>query len=173
MNKQIKLPNGLATVDVGLTMGVAVWRGDPYPFTKEIKISKNAKSLRDRLEDGAERFERFLSVNQAVNEVLIEGAEVFDSLKSMTAAKRGDVLWLAYLAGTLHRVATFYATDVDIIPAKKWKGQLGKEGTALRVERINGLRYASDHVTDAVGMGFAQVPEVWKLKAKVARRVTP
>lgn len=165
MNKKIKLLKDTMTVDIGLHLAGAYWDGDPFPAV--MSWNNPHDDLKDRLNAACEEFGDWLD-RWRPGRVILEGVEVFDSLKSSAAAKRGDTIWLAYLCGALFNAAYERgALDCDIVTARQWKGQLGKKGTILRVQRINGKLYDTDHITDAVAMGFAQVPNVWKLKTKV------
>lgn len=168
MNKKLKLLRHTVTIDPGLHTGIARWNGTAFPKVTTFMLPKKTRTLEERLRVAATWFEGYLLSREGVpRTAIIEGVEIFDTLKSMTAAKRGDISWLAYLVGVYTNIAWMYGLDVRIITARQWKGQLSKKGTVLRVKRINGQVYPNDHTTDAVAMGFAMIPEVWKLREKI------
>jgi hypothetical protein len=88
--------------------------------------------------------------------VIVEGVEYWQgNFKSDVAARNQDLVKLAYLAGGYGHACARKGVSWAFLPAPKWKGQLNKEATALRVKRANGQTYIGTHRTDAVGIGLS------------------
>ena len=171
--KTIELPKlaNCVTIDVGKHTAVAKWDGTKFPVTHEISWRGAIKDVGLYVCDMAKKLNNtlsFMSGPTLFDFVQIEGVGFWDSSeKSRTSASRGDLFTVAYLVGAYTVVAGKFASEVRVVGATQWKGQLSKEGTAARVKRINGMTYSSEHITDAVAMGFSNEEDVWKLKRKL------
>lgn len=167
-----KLKN-CATVDVGKKTGIAIWNGTAFPETAELAYRGKVKiDIPKYLYEMHNAFSDYinndLSVSSLYDFIQIEGVGYWDgSEKSRMSASRGDLFTVAYLVGVYASTALHYTRNVRIVTAPQWKSQLSKAGTAARVKRINGLTYDSEHITDAVAMGFANEEDIWLLKKKV------
>lgn len=170
----IKELKNAITVDVGKHTAVVHWHGDAFPtFHEMIYKDKIKGNLSNYLKAMSEKFvdtiQKMYIEAKCIkfDFIQIEGIGLWDSVKSQTSAKKGDLFTVGYLVGVYFEIASCYCDNVRIITAPQWKGQLSKEGTEARVKRINGLVYPSEHVTDAVAMGFSNVEDIWMLKKKV------
>jgi len=165
------------TVDPGWNTAIAFWHGEWMPMMHVIGLPR---SMRGKDVDwGVQVYHmasQFQNVMSCINEVMfpdsltrviIEGVEMWEgNLTSMTATRRGDTFRLASLAGAYAGVATMLGVkEIDIWPARRWKGQLTKAATEARVKRVWN-RYLiehksmSDHEYDAIGLGFAAMGEL-------------
>jgi len=157
------------TVDTGMTTGWALWKGDPFPLVGQF-VCSHANTIRtsvDKVAFMAEQFERILTC-LTPDLVILEMAELWDtSAKSHMSGVRGDLFQLTLMVGAYLTKAKQLHMKVELLPARVWKGQLSKEATASRIQNINGLLYESEHITDAVGIGFSRDYDIWHLKKKV------
>lgn len=145
---------GFLTVDPGEHTGWAYWSGTNKPLTGQIRPAKT-RELEPGLIHHWGEFKALLASCRPCT-VIIEGVEIWEgSLVSMTSAKRGNLFKLAYLVGGYTQIANSKNIEVEIIPARRWKGQLTKDAVRSRVKRFNGQLYRTDHITDAVGIGVA------------------
>jgi len=152
------------TVDTGLTTAWAYWRGDAFPWHDEFHCSRKFLTIAQRISFMSKKFDDVLTVLQP-KRVILEMVEFWEgSDKSRISAVRGDIFNLALLIGAYMSTALRHDATVDLLSAREWKGQLTKEATAYRVHCINGKFYRSEHITDAVGMGFSRDHDVWHLK---------
>ena len=158
---------GTITIDPGWNTALAFWVGDNNPITHVIKEpTKRKKILVEprRLKYMFRKFENILKVyDDELITVYIEGVELWAyNLKSMTAAKRGDLFALAYMVGGYMAICQKHGYEVKLLyprgDKKKekvaWKGQLGPDKLARRLLRLNGKTYP-EHVREAVAMGFS------------------
>lgn len=157
--------NNTATIDTGLHTGIAIWNGTAFPLVHEIACPTNKKYTLERklcyMSDSLQYFLKSFSLSK----VYIEGVELWgDSDKSQQAAKRGNLFFLAYMVGVYCQLCINRTIQFEIITARQWKGQLTKEGTAMRVKAINGKEYLSEHITDSVAFGFSRNQDLWQLK---------
>lgn len=155
MNDQIL--NRELTVDPGDHTGLAWWTGTLYPETNQINLShaKRIRTLEDELAYMEEQFSAFIDVYQPKT-VRIEGVEFWaGSLKSVTAAKRQNLSKLAYLVGGYANEARRRGIQVFLPPASQWKGQMSNDILERKLKRFNGVNYPSEHILNAVGIGFS------------------
>ena len=152
----------ILTIDPGLHTGIAVWRswGDRFPLTYELYAGGKG-SHEDKLYVLQRKFvlmiqEIKLKMHDDISNIFIEGVEHWSGdLKSQTASTRGNLSFLSYMVGIYCAVGFADCATVKIVPARVWKGQMSKKVTTERVFRVNGIKYKSSHVIDAVAMGFA------------------
>jgi hypothetical protein len=71
----------------------------------------------------------------------------------MIAASKGDLSFLSYIIGIYCALFTIKNIVFSIL-SPSWKGSLNYTQLALWVEKSNGLRYKSEHILAAVGMGL-------------------
>lgn len=90
-----------------------------------------------------------------VQRVVIEFAEFWgDSERSQIAAKKGDLIRLAFLVGALGNVVwNLCEKKAVIIEPTKWKGDMPKPVMKKRVRRALHRKYR-EHEYDAVAMGL-------------------
>lgn len=157
--------NRIITIDPGLNTGIAIWKGDDLPITDEIICPSKIKLWKDRLQYMWNRFDYRLHQHD-VNMVYIEDTSYYEGNEtSRQALKRGDLFHLNGLSHGYAALCSNYGSDFDIIPSFQWKGQMSKLATAERIFQINGQRYSSDHITDAVGLGFGiQKRLAWRIE---------
>lgn len=149
--------NKVMTVDPGMNTGIAYWTGDLKPITEYIRFTKKNHVIPEpmQLQELWNEFDVFLEVYKP-EKVYIEAVNYWSgSLKSKVSASRGNLSKLAYLVGGYMELAQSKKITVELIPVTKWKGQLTKEATKLRVKLANGETYRNDHITDAVGIGLS------------------
>jgi len=123
-----------------------------------------------------ERFKKYVDTFQTAiiyyspKTVIIEGVENWQgSLKSRTAAARQDTIKLAYLVGAYYAICSRNKVNALILTAREWKGQLSKEATAKRVERIFKQKiFHSEHVIDAIAIGLSRDIKLWQLEKSVS-----
>ena len=157
------------TVDTGMTTAWALWKGDPFPLVGQFACS-HARTIRTSVDKVAFMAEQFDSVLSCLSPdlVILEMAELWDAnAKSHMAGVLGDLFQLTLMVGAYLTKAKQKHMKVELLPARAWKGQLSKEATAYRVQCINGLFYESEHITDAVGIGFSRDYDIWHLKKNV------
>jgi hypothetical protein len=161
-------PNHIATVDPGWHTAVAIWSGDWVPKVETINAprKKSTANNEDRLYYQWSRFRSLLSAQRkltfAVDHVIIESVELWsEALVSMAAAERGDLFTLATLVGGYAAICQEYNCTFELVPAKKWKGQLTKTATQKRIDRFwhgieidERLLKFNEHAYDAIGIGL-------------------
>jgi hypothetical protein len=142
------------TVDTGDNTAIAHWKGHKFPLVTEINCPVwKLKEQNEQLKYMWNAFSN--SLHHRYLKVYLEGTNIYrSSLKSMTAATRGNLTKLDYLIGGYANICYQLNIDFEIITAQQWKGQMSKEATKAKVFLLNGKYYNSEHSTDAVGMGF-------------------
>lgn len=98
-------------------------------------------------------------------DVVLETQQVWtQSVHSMAAAGRGDIVKLSHLTGTIaHQLHTLFHSvcrGVYLYPPNDWKGNLDKDQLKRRVVRrleptFPQITECPDHATDAVGLILA------------------
>jgi hypothetical protein len=77
------------------------------------------------------------------------------SLRSQVSSDSGDLHKLTYLIGLLGcKVYNYTQQEPVLFAPLEWKGQLPKDVVTRRVQKLCGTKF-SNHVGDAVGMGYA------------------
>lgn len=154
--------NNLMTVDPGNITGIAVWKTGIIPYkTLDIRIKLAVGDPLDVDECVRQMAEKFTQLFQEdLNDcrpeiVYIEGVRVYNTLKSMTSAMRGNLMWLSYLVGAYTQIVHGFGAQAKIIEPSQWKGQMNKTAVKRRIERRIGMVYRNEHITDAVGMGLS------------------
>jgi hypothetical protein len=151
------------TVDTGLTTAWAHWTGTAFPKVGQCVCSSVLPPI-ERFKFMLARFDAVLASLQP-KKVILEMVELWEgSVKSHMATVRGDTFTLALLIGGYMTKIVERDISVELLSAREWKGQLTKEATAFRVKMINGMIYMTDHITDAVAMGFSRDIDIWNLK---------
>lgn len=162
LSKNLNLTDTI-TIDPGRNTGIAIWYGNKYPDIYEINTPKRftAESILPYLGD---HFIEIISKYSYLKKAIIEGVDYREnSIISRVSAQRGNLSILSYIVGNYQALLRInLISDIRILTAKEWKGNLTKEATATRVKLINGLTYSSDHITDAVAIGFSQT-KLWRL----------
>lgn len=151
--------NKILTVDPGDHTGFAYWKGDLYPITGQINLPSKLRDsiLEEQLNYMANQFVYEVKKNQP-SIIYIEGVEFWEgSFKSLTSAKRQNLSKLAYLVGCYFRVVTEMKIPCRVFPARIWKGQMPNKVLEAKIYRINGQKYASEHILNAVGIGFSRM----------------
>jgi hypothetical protein len=145
----------ILTVDTGDNTAIAQWLGHKFPFVSDITCPVwKIKEQNEQLKYMWLAFKNELT-NIKICKVYLEGTNVYrNSLKSMTAATRGNLTKLDYLIGGYANICCQMNIDFEIITAQQWKGQMSKEATAAKVKLLNNKTYETEHITDAVAMGF-------------------
>jgi hypothetical protein len=148
----MQLKNVLA-IDPGLHTGIAYFPGDVIiPEVMDFNVDWKAKTTAEKLNSLSSRIDAIEWHKKKIEHVVIEGVSVYSgSLKSMTAATRGNLSLLAYIVGIYYQ--HFINFDVDII-SPIWKGQLPISALRVWIKRINCQEYRSEHITSAVGLGL-------------------
>lgn len=167
--KRIPCLINLLAVDPGDHTGWAFFDGGLQPMTGQITLSRS-KSINGQPAQLASMWGRFGTLITELNPsgVLIEAVEFWGgSAKSRAAASRQNLSKLAYLVGGYSAICESYGIEWALIPSRDWKGQMDDHAVAMRVARVNGCQYASEHITDAVGIGlhFAKLFNRGKLDA--------
>ena len=148
------------SIDPGDHSGWAYWKGDLVPIVGQFNVShsKKIKILEDQLAFQWEMFSELLDKYAETKYVFIEGVEYWEgSQKSAMAAKRQNLMKLAYLVGGYANEARARGYEVRLLPARQWKGQMSNKVLERRVLSINGIRYTSEHILNAVGIGFSRM----------------
>jgi len=172
----MSLLNRTLTIDGGDITAWAHWQGTAFPRVDEFKLPrrKGLNTMIKQLDYMWDKFDDLLNrliYFYIIDKVIIEDVEFWEgSLKSRTAAIRGDTRKLTLLIGGYVHITHTHRVEAELLPARAWKGQLTKEATVERVHRINGMLYPSDHITDAVGMGFSRDVDLWKLKRRLTKK---
>lgn len=85
--------------------------------------------------------------------LIIEQPELWGAYKSVASAHSGSLLGLYLLTGALFGWAIGKNNIPRLIPVSEWKGQLPKEIIAKRMIAKYHVTFATDHESDAVGLG--------------------
>lgn len=142
------------TIDPGNNTGYAVWEPNKRkPVTGIIRSTE--KEVEAFLYIMLGQMEEVVEIHKPFRAV-IEGVQVWGDLKSITSARRGNLMKLSYLVGGYFTLFGLQGIGCKIVNPQHWKGQMNKDAVALRVEREIGETYKTDHVTDAVGIGLAE-----------------
>lgn len=144
--------NRTLTVDCGLHTGWAYWSGTNKPEYGEFSTKE-----KDHFQQRSDLSNKFYltQLTYKPKTVYLEGTQAYSSMISQTAIRKGTLFELSYLIGR-YEESCFQSQILDckIINAPEWKGQMSKEITAAKIKMLNGITYPSEHITDAVGMGF-------------------
>ena len=154
MDKIYKTDKTFISIDPALNnTGLALWYpGDKYPWIRSI-ATKGTKQ-----EKGRQLWE-WLRQETPVTEgctTYIEYPKYFaGSPIGQAAATRGD-LGTTLLAAHICMVVGWEAgIEVVLVPVNEWKGQLSKQATKIRVDKIlPDVVCRNSHEYDAVGIGL-------------------
>lgn len=158
-------------MDPGDHTGWALWHGDLYPNTGQFSTShaKNIRIQEDQLSCQWESFSYLLDEYRP-SIVYIEGVEFWEgSLKSVTAARRQNLSKLSYLVGGYANEVRRRNIEFRILPARVWKGQMSNQVLERKLLRINGVKYASEHILNAVGIGMSRIGLLLNTKNQPSR----
>ena len=151
----------LLTIDPGDVTAWAYWTNSMYPVTGDYRLNRILHStLEAQLGSMWDKFDALIDEIHPTL-CIIEGVEVWEgSLKSHTASikrKGQDVpslFKLAKLVGGYCNICYRQDIKFEIITFRKWGGQLSPEAVRAQVQHINKRKYRSQHIYDAVAMGF-------------------
>lgn len=140
-------------VDPGFFTGFTYWL--PNNFFFGLLRIKNFLDINRRFNFGWDGFRDILE-HYEPNLVYFEDVEFrANSLKSMTSAKRGDLLKLDRLLGGYMGECNRLHIDYKLIKAINWKGNLTDEQVSKRVKWLTGKTFLSQHITDSFGMSLS------------------
>jgi len=152
----------ILAVDVGLNTGLAYFtsKKDLKPEVYLLRVIKITVTHEDKITKLSESFYNFIrhirKEYRGLDLVLIEGVEFYgNSLKSVTATRRGDLFFLAYLVGAYCNVCVQHDLKFKIQTFNQWGGQMTAEVINNRVKRAIGKTYKTQHENDAVAMGLS------------------
>jgi hypothetical protein len=88
--------------------------------------------------------------------VACEWPKLFESEAGQAAARRGDLVKLAFVVGRIAELTAQMGFMFTIIPVNNWKGTMDKGQVERRIARIVGPESTTfkSHVWDAVGIGL-------------------
>jgi Holliday junction resolvasome RuvABC endonuclease subunit len=159
VNKKVTPLDRVLTVDCGDHTGWAYWEKDNIQEPNAygcINLLASAKSW-DKARQLRYMFDKFTNVvdDYKPASIVLETLEAWgNDEESLAAVRSGSLFKLAYLIGGYIHIAGKCA-EVELILAREWKGQMDKEATKFRVQRVAGQRYSNSHVYDAIGMGYS------------------
>jgi Holliday junction resolvasome RuvABC endonuclease subunit len=96
---------------------------------------------------------RAICTEYGVTRGIIEQPEVFGSARGEGAGNTGSILKLTACAWSLRQQMKCMGIACDTVPVRKWKGQVKKHITAMRVQRVWGWQGTDNNESDAVGVG--------------------
>jgi hypothetical protein len=152
------------TVDCGLHTAYAIWDGSNQPETGEFHHNGKLNCFgRSRL---CICFGQLLNTfYQDIDIVYLEGTQKYYNLISQTAIAKGTLFELSYLVGRYEQLVIDVDLECKIINAPEWKGQMTKDITEAKIRMLNDRIYSSEHIMDAVGMGFGIVDAFnWEIR---------
>lgn len=153
------------TVDPGYHMGLSVWDEAAWgavvgPITTallSIPRKLDAKlEWPQKCEYILTAFDKFLCnqlLMRKVVEVAVEMPQNLESQKGKVAARRDDVIHLAYLVGMMSGTCNMRGVPFRPVPVKEWIGQMHKALVIKRIEKRLGIVYPN-HIADSVGLGL-------------------
>jgi hypothetical protein len=164
---EIKQYGSLMTVDTGLHTGISFWSwGYENPNvmdleTYSVNVSRKDLTLYMKMDTLLSDWYSILRSNSP-GYVYLEGQEMWSqSAKSFASTAAGNLFTLSYITGAFAGYCIKDKIPFQIIPARKWKGQLSKQATELRVRSAlkfysdEELPLYSDHIIDSIGMGLS------------------
>lgn len=161
------IPNNHLFVDTGINTGWAFFTGTIYPKTGSIITPVVVRKTK-------ENYIRFCGLEFKLvleklcpSHVTLEEPEYWEnSFKSRTAAVKGTLFHLAANVYTYADRCAVAGIPFTLLTANKWKHNLSKKATEVRVKLINGETYSNEHILDAVAMGLSKDKRIWNLKGK-------
>ena len=173
--------NECITVDPGLNTGVALWSGDSHPRVTQLSVPKEharasrvvrALALGDEMRKFVEKYQRRIKYAVIEDVSLWWGRDVFtrhhklgkcylipvksDWTTSIVAARKGHTFFVAHIIGIYIQVLFEFGILTKTVPVHQWKGNRSKKKVEELIYKVNGIKYASDHLSDAVGLGFSE-----------------
>lgn len=87
--------------------------------------------------------------------IAIECPEPWGAYKSMASSRSGSLQMLTLLVGAIAYWALTIVSieNVKLVKVSTWKGQLPKSVTKKRMEKKYNCKFATDHESDACGLG--------------------
>ncbi len=156
------------SIDPGQSTGLAAWKGDTFlkdrkpPFhTDLLTVASKERKLHwhARCEIIARQLDKkfYYGNGWQVKEIWCELPAFFESAGGMMVATKGDLIKLTFLTGMFAGIAKLNRCRFHVVPVSAWKGQLPKEITRNRIQKLLGTKACTwkDHnVWDAVGIGL-------------------
>ncbi len=134
------------------------------PNEKKERTTEKVRMLGETFESTLFRLHQQYSTDVFNLQIRIEGVGLWgDNMRSLTAAKRGDLFNLSYLVGAYVKSSYSFTNDVDLLDVRKWKGQIPNNVLAKRVNLFlfqnnlgtHRLR-KNEHIHSAVGMAMSE-----------------
>lgn len=152
--------NRLLAVDPGLHTGWALFKANGGPVPQVVLMGTISARHTDapwlqRMAEVVEAFDGLISCQQ-LDQVVFEGPQFMGGMGGMTVAMSGDLVKLAVLTGGLVRCAQLHNVRTILATPAQWKGQLSKNASRIRCEKILGYRLgkSTNHARDAIGLGL-------------------
>jgi len=147
----------LVTIDPGVNTGIALWVEKKLFAVYSVRTKKD--SIPERVIDLTSKLDSIV-LPFIIDKVIIESVAFYaTNNKSMVSAQRGDLFFLSYIIGAYIKTLSKYTDNITLIPANRWKGQLTKEATLLRVknsvDNFHVYNIKNNHEIDAVGIGLS------------------
>jgi len=176
--KRQRFLNRTITIDPGLHTGVAIWQGDAHPRVFEISLPTQhvCESKERRVVLMADKLHSIVT-KYPVEHAFIESVGLwwgkehyynhfklgkcllvplkFEYSGSVVAARKGHTFFVAYIIGAYLYVLESLGINTILVSPQRWKGNRSKKYIANLIYNVNKCRYSSDHISDAVGIGFA------------------
>ena len=151
----------MLTVDPGDNTGWAFWNKATFPEVGQLVNTALSLPVEAQLPKMWDQFDLLLTTKKPAF-VIMEGVEVYaGSLKSRTASQKRSgqkipsLFKLAFLIGGYCNVCDIHNIRFKIMNFSEWGGQMPPAAVNAQVKRINGKEYKTQHITDAVAMGFS------------------
>ncbi len=152
------------TTDTGMNTGIANWEYNAVMDSVALTTSQftaRGKTLEDKLKNAWGKFEEVVQTFSP-DIVYLESQQFWSqSVESVASAGSADLFKLSYLTGGYANICDSNGVGFKLISPNRWKGQMGKEATKRRVERVfrslgvNEIPKLNGHVIDAIGIGFS------------------
>lgn len=147
--------SSIVSVDVGWKTGLAYFKNkDTSP--RVLQLNARGKTTEEKIKYMAANFKHYLfKLPESPSIILLEGVEFYgNSLRSVTATRRGDLFTLAYLVGVYIGVCITLNLRFKVSTFNEWGGQMTPEVINKRLDRALGEHFRSQHINDAVAMGL-------------------
>ena len=146
----------ILAIDPGLHTGLAYFPGKTIvPETMDFNVDYKARTTAEKLNSLIGKLSLIWNdSSKYIEHVVIEGVSIYSgSVKSMTAATRGNLSLLSYIVGAYYCHFISFGCEIDVI-SPQWKGQLNYNALDEWVYQINGQHYKSEHIRAAAGLGL-------------------
>ena len=114
---------------------------------------KNLKSKKDWVSNVDEMVEFIRELLDDIDLCVIELPDVFTSARGLAASNSGAIVKLMAIVFAVRQMCLEEGIGVYLLPVRKWKGNLPKEITQLRMKRRWGVVSKSNDEIDAIGIG--------------------